>query len=258
MRNQVENRSNKENEMTAVSQIRCVAVLIAALTLCCGIARAGLIHRYSFTDGAKDSVGKIDGTLKGDAKVADGKLVLNNGGKGSDDPKLSYLEFGAPLIPKGGSVSLVAWVTSSGSYPYARVVDIGNSEGGVGEAFIYIVARHDEDKSRGAITASDTDSKTMVSGDPLDDGKPHMAVLVIDGDAKKLRMYIDGKQSAPAEDLGQNTLDKVKPVHNWLGRSAFDENPGLSASIDEFRVYDHALSTEEVGALQKAGPDKLP
>ena len=30
------------------------------------------------------------------------------------------------------------------------------------------------------------------------------------------------------------------------------------ASIDEFRVYDHALSSAEASAIAKAGPDALP
>src|SRR4051794_20252870 len=98
-------------------------------------ARAELIHRYSFDDGAKDSVGKVDGTLKGSAKVTDGKLVLDNGAKLSDDAKLSYVDFASPIIPKSGSVSLVVWITAKEHPLFARVLDIGDSEGGEGRAF---------------------------------------------------------------------------------------------------------------------------
>src|SRR5262249_16942340 len=162
------------------------------------------------------------------------------------DPKLAFVDFSSPIVPKNGSVSFAVWITASSVHLYARVIDIGDKEGVEGRAFIYLVARHDEDKSRAAITMTDTNEKTYTSGDPLDDGKPHMAVLVIDGSAKKLHLYVDGKETAGPEFFGENSLEHVRPAHNWIGRSAFDENPGLSASIDEFRVYDHALSADEV------------
>lgn len=231
---------------------------IVSLGFCTTVAHAELIHRYSFKDGSlKDSVGKVDASLKGDAKVVDGKVVLVNGEKTSDDAKLSYIEFASPVIPKTGSASLAIWIQGKENATFARVLDIGASEGGTGIAFIYLVQRHEDDQSRAAITAADTGSKTYTTNSRLDDDKPHLAVLIIDGTAKKLRYYVDGKEAA-AEDLGDNTLDKVDPKHNWIGRSGFDADPGLSATIDEFRVYDHALTKEEVEALQKAGPEVVP
>jgi hypothetical protein len=85
-----------------------------------------------------------------------------------------------------------------------------------------------------------------------------MAVIVIDGAAKKLHLFIDGQEAADAVDLGDNTLDKVNPTHCWLGRSGFDADPGLSAAISEFRVYDNALTADEVAAMYKAGADGVP
>ncbi|HEY4328213.1 MAG TPA: LamG-like jellyroll fold domain-containing protein, partial [Phycisphaerae bacterium] len=75
---------------------------------------------------------------------------------------------------------------------------------------------------------------------------------------KKLREYVDGKEVGTAADLGENTLDKVRPVHNWIGRSAFDPNGGLSGSINEFRVYSRALSAGDAAAIAKAGADVVP
>jgi Concanavalin A-like lectin/glucanases superfamily len=231
-------------------------LVIALLT---AISRAGLIHRYSF-DGptVKDSVGHIDATLKGAAKIADGKLVLENKDKTSGDDGVSYLEFNSSVLPKSGSVSLLIWLTENENPQYVRVIDFGDSTGGTGQAFIYLTSRHDSDQTKAAITATDTGSKTDIDGKRLDDGKPHMAAIVIDGAAAKLHLFIDGKESADAVDLGDNTLDKVNPTHSWIGRSGFDADPGLSATIDEFRVYDNALTADEVGAIFKAGPKTLP
>lgn len=234
--------------------------MVFALAIAVGAsARAELIHRYSFSEATvKDSVGKVDATLKGEAKVADGKLVIDNAEKTSADAKLSYLEFNSPIVPKSGSCSLAIWIKAKENPQFSRVLDIGETVSGEGNAFIYLVPRHEEDQSRAAITAGDTGSKSYVPGKRLDDNQLHLAVIVIDGTAKKLHLYVDGKEAGNAEDLNGNTLDQVHPVHSWIGRSSFDADPGLTASIDEIRVYDQALSADEVNALQQAGADKVP
>jgi len=248
--------------MITASRINRIIVFIIAIGLCAASANAGLIHRYSFKSGTtKDSVGKVDATLKGTAKIVDGKLVLQNGDKTSDDTNLSYLEFNSSILPASAdaksSTSLLIWITAKENAPFARVLDIGDKSGAEGQQFIYLVAKHEDDMSRAAITASDTGSKAYITGARLDDGKPHLAAIVIDGAAKKLHLYVDGKESE-AQDLGDNTLDTVHPVHNWIGKSGFDADPGLSASFDEIRVYDTALKSSEIAEIYKAGPDALP
>ncbi len=239
-----------------MSATRRIVLSACATALITTAANGVIIHRYSFNDGtAKDSVGNVDGKLKGAASIADGKLVLKNEDKTSDDAQLSYLEFAGPILPKSGSVTIMAWFTASEAGNYSRIVNIGDKEDTGGRAFIYFTPRNGDDLSRAGISATDAAAKTSQDNDRLDDGKPHMVALVIDGDAKKLHVFIDGKEPKPAEDLGDNTLDKVRQVNNWLGRSSFDADAGLSGSIDEFRVYDNALTADEAQAAFKAGPD---
>ena len=220
-------------------------------------ADAQLLHRYSFMNGAQDSAGKIDGLLKGSAKVQNGKLILDNGTKGSPDETLAYLEFASSVLPKSGSVSIVFWFSAQDTQAFARIVDFGDREGTEGRAFIYFSPRIDSDLARAATSATDTSAKTFIDTDKLDDGKTHMVALVISDQDKKLHLYVDGKEPVAAEDLGENTLDKVRPTHCWLGRSAFDNDGGMSAVIDEVRVYGVALSKDAAAALAAAGPDKL-
>src|SRR3954464_12376172 len=76
--------------------LACVLALAAVST------PAALLHRYSFTDGAKDSTGHVDGKLKGaGASIANGKLVL----KGNDEAyeeKVACVEPGGSVLPPGG------------------------------------------------------------------------------------------------------------------------------------------------------------
>jgi hypothetical protein len=230
-----------------------------ALALAAVSAPAALIHRYSFTDGAKDSAGHVDGKLVGaDASIAGGRLVLKDNDTAYEE-KVSRLEFPASVLPAGGrSVSLVVWFTARDIGGFARVLDLGTSVGTEGEQFVYFSPHIDDGASRVAITGSDVNSKTYLDFETLDDGKPHLVAIVIDGAAGKLHVYCDNREVGTAENLGANTLDKVKPAHTWLGRSSFSANPGLTGSIDEFRVYDTALTKDEAAAIFKAGPDALP
>lgn len=221
--------------------------------------RAALIHRYSFNGAAKDSVGQVHGALKGaDAAIAEGKLVLKND-PAAPAERISHLAFDSSILPPGGTtVSVVVWFAAKDVEGFSRVLNFGASEGTEGVHFIYFSPRTADGVSRVAITGGDVGSKTYIDDSALDDGEPHMVAIVIDGAAKRLRVFVDGREPQPAESLGENTLDKVKPVENWLGKSSFAADPGLTGSIDELRVYDHALSAEEITALAKAGPDALP
>lgn len=224
-----------------------------------GPAEAGIIHRYSFNDGtAKDSVGRVDGKLVGPAAtIAEGKLVLKND-LTTDQAKMSYLEFAGAVIPKSGSTTIVFWIQAKDTPHFSRVLDFGTIVNGEGNSFLYFTPRSAEDRSRAAISATDVGGRIPHDGIRLDDDKPHMVAIVIDGPTKKMHVYIDGKESGTAMELGENTLEGVKAVYNYLGRSLFDVDPALSGSIDEFRVYDHAMPAAEVTAAHTAGPNTLP
>lgn len=240
--------------------IRRSAIIVIVILLLASTTHAKLIHRYSFNEGsAKDSVGNVDGKMVGSAKIASGQLVLENDGMTSDSAQLQYLEFAAPILPEKGSVTLVAWFTvKKDSGEFARLINIGDHESGEGRAFIYVTPHTSEDQSRAAITSTDTSGRIFVDNKRLDDDEEHMIAVVIDGTAGKLHVFIDGKEATAAEDLGENTLDKVRQVDRWLGRSSFDRDAGFCGSINEVRVYDDALNPDQVSAAYDAGADALP
>ena len=243
---------------TTRSKIATAAVVLltsgGVLAVRSGTARAELIHRYSFQDAAKDSVGTVNGKLEGDAKLADGKLVLTNTGKNSDNAKLSYLSFGERILPKTGSATIEVWFTSKSDGQFARVFDFGQR----GQGYLFLTVDEGSDTARTAISNNDWgDEATTRSDSPVNDNKPHMAAVVIDGAAKRLRFYIDGKQHGESEPLGDNSLEKIKGANNWLGRSLFTTDAGFTGSIDELRIYDTPLSADDIAKHFKAGADTI-
>jgi len=230
--------------------------LIATLALMVSrSAHAELIHRYSFKENADDSVGKINGKLEGKAKVAGGKLVLENSGKNSNDSALSYVSFSERILPKSGGATIEVWFTSDSNGNYARVFDFGRR----GQGYLFLTANDGgNDNARAAITNNDWGEETKISSDgTINDGRLHMAAVVIDGADKNLHFYIDGKANGGAEPLGDNTLEKIQGGNNWLGRSLYDDDAGFTGSISELRVFDTALKPAEIAAHFKAGKDEV-
>jgi hypothetical protein len=237
---------------------RVAAVLVAAsLGLQCVAAQAEIIHRYSFDDGkADDSVGKVHGRLMGNAKIVDGALKLDNLMKTSDDDGLQYLSFAERVLPKTGSATIEVWFTSKSDGGYSRLFDFGQR----GQGYIFMTVDEGEGGvARAAITENDNgEEATLRSQGRVNDGKPHMAAVVIDNDYKLIRLYIDGKQQGNGEPLGENTIEKVRGMVHWVGRSIFESDAGLTGTIDELRIFDSALKPDEIAAHYTAGAKTIP
>ena len=221
---------------------------------------AELTHRYSFKDdNAQDTVGKVNGKLEGEAKVADGALVLDNTSKTSDDESLSYLSFDERILPEKGSATIEVWFTSKTEGPYARIFDFG--ERGQGYLFLTIsdagndVARaaitHNEFGEESTVTTADSDVRGV------NDGKPHMAAVVIDAEDGKLHLFFDGQEIESGQALNENSLEKIVGANHWLGRSLYDTDAGFTGSIDELRVFNSALTADQISAHHKAGAEDV-
>ena len=77
----------------------------------------------------------------------------------------------------------------------------------------------------------------------------HIAVVLGTGSTYTGTLYVDGVS------VGTNTAMTLRPsnlgntVNNWIGRSAFTQDPYFHGLVDDFRVYNRALSAAEITAL---------
>jgi len=81
----------------------------------------------------------------------------------------------------------------------------------------------------------------------MTEGWHHVAVT-IDSKAMMLAVYLDGEPVAS----GATTLlprDLGNTTQNWLGRSQYAADAYFLGSLDDFRIYDRALSPAEVRYL---------
>jgi len=73
----------------------------------------------------------------------------------------------------------------------------------------------------------------------------HVAVTF---DANAITVYFDGKQVARNTSITSRPSD-FRPVYNYFGRSQFSSDPTLKATLDDIRIYNYALSAEEVASI---------
>jgi hypothetical protein len=72
--------------------------------------------------------------------------------------------------------------------------------------------------------------------------------VVIDGTGMTLQLYEDGEFAA-AGPTATLPRDLGTTLRNWLGRSQFAGDAYFEGELDEFRIYDRALSQGEVRYL---------
>jgi len=230
---------------------------LAVLILICHVAfgsAAELVNRYSFTADASDSVGGANGTLVGGAVISGGAVVLNGAG--------AYVDLPNGLVASRTNVTFEAWVTDNGSGTWARVFDFGFSTAGEGNAatgtnYLFLTPQAGNGFLRAAITIGSSGNEQIIdwSGWRLPVGILTHVVWTIDAGTQLGRMYVNGAV------VGENTSVSFTPamlgytVNNWLGRSQWSADPFFNGSITEFRIYDGAMTPEEVQQSYNAGPD---
>ena len=220
-----------------------------------GQAETRLLHRYSFTADASDSVGGQHGALLGGAVISNGQVVLNGTG--------AYVDLPNGILSGLDSVTLEVWLTDNNSGNWSRIFDFGNSSGGedvagTGTRYVFLSPQAGNGSLRGAITITGGGAGEQVlewSGVRLPANTLKHVAWTADGATHTGRLYVDGLLVAENSNMTLRPSDLGITSNNWIGRSQFSADAYLRASITEFRIYDGALTTAEVQESAAEGPD---
>ena len=217
-----------------------------------------LAHRYSFSEtgtSAEDSIGNAHGSVQG-TTPSSGEVNLSTGG---------YVELPGGLLSGLSSLTVEVWLTwhESGASDFQRVFDLGSrapnmDEGGRldGVTYLALVANIDE-VLYGVVFSNDGyDSETQIRANQLlPMGRSVHVAVVVDNDTT-IYVYVDGTQQLQG-NFSIN-LSEIEDVNNWIGRSQYEADPAFNGQIDEFRIYNRALTSQEISSTWNAGPDQLP
>ena len=79
----------------------------------------------------------------------------------------------------------------------------------------------------------------------LPSGWHHVAVT-INADTRAINLYLDGIVIVSNNSATLNPHALGKTTNNWIGRSQYSADAYFNGSVDDFRIYDYALSQDEV------------
>lgn len=145
-------------------------------------------------------------------------------------------------------ITVSAWVNWNGGAASQRIFDFGNGE----SQYMSLTPKAVNGQMRFAIK-NENDEQTL-SGPALTVGKwTHVAVTL---GASRTTLYVDGVEVAASETITLRPSD-FRPVLNYIGRSQLAD-PLLDGKVDDFRVYNYALSSSEITELVSVITDVAP
>jgi len=237
---------------------------ILLLSMFCDIANADiksdLVSYWKLDDGsgttARDSVGSNDGTLMGDAMWAEGWVIGAVELDGDDD----YVDCGEGNVFNTvcrDVITLAAWVKTN--------PDVGPDWGGIiirGWGYLFgdvdpydtFAMYYHRPNERMGFKTNGTSPNWMASPDgsatDLFDGEWHHTASMYDGAEKVI--YLDGVEIARGESTGQIGIGEgTGRVLIGGGRDAEPMVIEFGGRIDEARIYDRALTQEEIVAVME-------
>ena len=208
---------------------------------------AALTHRYSFTSGANDSVGIAHGSLMGNATISGGKAIL-------DGSFGTYIDLPGNLVnlSTNGAVTIEAWVDFGNVPNFSRLFNFGN-DGGSSE--IYFAPRGFGNGNNHALSQNIPGGRFTEWRGAFRNVTLHLA-FVIDPLTGTIAVYKNGVLEYARYDATAS-LSLVSTNLAVIGRSLVGADPYLPASIDEFRIYNGALSAQQIALTHQNGPDSV-
>lgn len=218
-----------------------------------------LLHRYSF-DGtgsiAFDSKGAAHGTIIGAQLTNQGYLSLD--GKAT---AAQYVDLPDQLISGLGDATFEAWITWQGGDVWQRVFDFGDDtsmmEGmrSFGQSYLFLSPFGGSDFMRTVYKSADIKEVIVDAQPAIPIGKPTHLAVVFDDTHDQISLYVNGVPAGATTTTGH--LSQIHDVNDWLGRSQFSADAAYNGIIDEFRIYDAALSAAELEKSLEEGPDAI-
>ena len=214
-------------------------------------ASGHLVASYQMENNVNDSSGNnLNGTTTGDPVYAAGRsgmaLVLD----GSDD----YAE-----LPIGNLVSTLTdctistWVnwTPGETSMWSRIFDFGT-----GTSTNWFLSPYaNNNRIRAAIKLSDSVGEQQADGADGDNGIleannwQHLTVVINTADdPNTMKLYLNGNLIGTRNNLTTLPMDLGVTNQNYLGKSQWPD-PAFQGMIDDFRIYDTAMTAGEVKYL---------
>ncbi len=187
----------------------------------------------------------VDTTPHGNHAAILGKLSQGTGKVGKSLQLSSTTAKFAQLpstIANHRELTIATWVDFRSTSNWQRVFDFGSDT----DHYVFLTYKNsDNSKPRLAIKNGGAEQRLDLPSAFTTKKWYHVAVTFA-GNA--VTVYVNGEAVATSTEMNIRPAD-FNPAFNYIGRSQFTSDPLMSAYIDDFRVYNYALSAAEVKAI---------
>ena len=168
---------------------------------------------------------KYSGTTK---KVGNKALSLTSGN--------NYLQL-PTQIASMREMTISTWVNLRNGAAKQRIFDFGCGT----EKYMYLTPNNGS--SEMSFVMKNGGEEEVISTNKMGTYSwTHVAVTISD---EAVTLYVNGEEVAKSTSMTIRPSD-IKPSINYIGRSQFSADPLIKAYYDDFRIYNYALSAEEV------------
>lgn len=203
-------------------------------------ADKALIAHYDFEDNTNDATANIlDAVTAGSTSYS--SLMKKSGKKslylkGSD----SYLTL-PPSVGNLSEMTIAMWVNINNTNSWQRIFDFGN---GTDQYFFLTPSNGSEMR----LVLKNGGEEQILSTTKATTGWHYIAVTLA---PEAVTLYVDGKATT-STSITLRPSD-FHPKRNYIGRSQFIADPFFVGYIDDLRIYNYALSANEVETIRNGG-----
>lgn len=238
-----------------MKRIISIILVIGMMASCLTAANAasdedgGLILSYEFNNinnsqiAEDDSGNGNDGQIVGNAQREFGRIYFD----GKDD----YIKLPDGILENTDAVTVAINTCPELDEIHQFTWNFGNSSS---SGYMFLNTSRPDSKLRFAITPTDFNGEEELSSDKhVQEGEWSSIIVTIDG--------TEGKMYKNGELVAENTFtmkpsDLGKTTQNWIGRSPYGDAL-FKGYIDDFKVYDKALTESEVKLLAEEYKNNL-
>ena len=212
----------------------------ASLTVSASVAPTdALFARYEFEENLHDTTLNIrHGVMPEDGVYTEGKsgqyaLALDGSGQ--------YVQL-PTNVADHEETTISTWVYWQGGNSWQRVFDFGNGE----DEYMFLTVRSDDGRIRFAV--KNGGDEQQLDGERITPYRKEWIHLAVTIGKDEVCLYLNGALMASSKDMTLRPSD-FHPLLNYIGRSQSAADPLFNGSIDDFRIYDYALSAEDIKKL---------
>ncbi len=159
----------------------------------------------------------------------------------------NYVSLPNGIVSNMTSFTMSVWVNPSNTNAWARIMDFGT-----GTNYMYLTQNAGTGPLFGIYAQGATYEQDIVAPTLLPTNTWSQIAVTLSGSVGIL--YVNGVPVATNNYMTLNPASLGVTTNNYLGKSEFSWNPYFAGSLDDFRIYNQALSPAAIAYYYSHGP----